>query len=235
MHSSILWRISALSALLSVATFTAPAQQNPAQPSTGDPVADAARKARAEQKTAPKPKKVFTNDDIPSAAPPSAPASTDAKNKNATEARGDDKSGQKQADPADDPKTQAYWQKQAKKLRAKLAAAEQELDVLQRELNKDDLQYYPDPQKSPDAAVQPSPTSTKNDRQGGGQKGRGRIAQAAGGRPGRCRAKSWRRPGLGSLNRYPHPTIPGSGSVGHRNLRPECDREGIPFRFKVFP
>jgi len=148
MHSSILWRISALSALLSVAAFTAPAQQNPAQPSTGDPVADAARKARAEQKTAPKPKKVFTNDDIPSAAPPPAPASTDATNKNATKAQGDDKSAQKQVDPADDPKTEAYWQKQAKKLRAKLAAAEQELDVLQRELNKDDLQYYPDPQKA---------------------------------------------------------------------------------------
>ena len=148
MHSSILWRISALSALLSVAAFTAPAQQNPAQPSTGDPVADAARKARAEQKTAPKPKKVFTNDDIPSAAPPPAPASTDATNKKATEAQGDDKSAQKQVDAADDPKTEAYWQKQAKKLRAKLAAAEQELDVLQRELNKDDLQYYPDPQKA---------------------------------------------------------------------------------------
>ncbi len=148
MHSSALLRISALSALLSVAAFTAPAQQNPAQPSTGDPVADAARKARAEQKTAPKPKKVFTNDDIPSAAPPPAPASADATKKNATEAQGDDKSAHKQADPADDPKTQAYWQKQAKKLRAKLATAEQELDVLQRELNKDDLQYYPDPQKA---------------------------------------------------------------------------------------
>jgi predicted RNase H-like nuclease (RuvC/YqgF family) len=148
MHSSILWRISALSALLSVAAFNAPAQQNPAQPSTGDPVADAARKARAEQKTAPKPKKVFTNDDIPSAAPPPAPASADATNKNATQAQGDDKSAHKQADAADDPKTEAYWQKQAKKLRAKLAAAEQELDVLQRELNKDDLQYYPDPQKA---------------------------------------------------------------------------------------
>jgi predicted RNase H-like nuclease (RuvC/YqgF family) len=148
MHPSILWRISALSALLSVAAFTAPAQQNPAQPSTGDPVADAARKARAEQKTAPKPKKVFTNDDIPSAAPPPTPASTDATNKKATEAQGDDKSAQKQVDAADDPKTEAYWQKQAKKLRAKLAAAEQELDVLQRELNKDDLQYYPDPQKA---------------------------------------------------------------------------------------
>jgi len=148
MHSSILWRISALSALLSVLACTSPAQQNPAQPSTGDPVADAARKARAEQKTAPKPKKVFTNDDIPSAAPASAPAATDATNKNATQAKGDDKSDQKAPDPEDNPKTQAYWSKRASKLRAKLAAAEQELDVLQRELNKDDLQYYPDPQKA---------------------------------------------------------------------------------------
>ena len=148
MHSSILWRISALSALLSVLAFTSPAQQNPAQPSTGDPVADAARKARAEQKTAPKPKKVFTNDDIPSAAPAAAPAATDATNKNATQAKGDDKSDQKAPDPEDNPKTQAYWSKRASKLRAKLAAAEQELDVLQRELNKDDLQYYPDPQKA---------------------------------------------------------------------------------------
>jgi len=148
MHSSILWRISALSALLSVLAFTSPAQQNPAQPSTGDPVADAARKARAEQKTAPKPKKVFTNDDIPSAAPASAPAATDATNKNPTQAKGDDKSDQKAPDPEDNPKTQAYWSKRASKLRAKLAAAEQELDVLQRELNKDDLQYYPDPQKA---------------------------------------------------------------------------------------
>jgi len=146
MHSSALLRISALSALLSVAAFTAPAQQDPAQPSTGDPVADAARKARAAQKTASKPKKVFTNDDIPSAAPPSAPAG--GTTKNATQAQSDDKSAQKSTDPEDDPKTQAYWSKRAHKLRAKLATAEQELDVLQRELSKDELQYYPDPQKA---------------------------------------------------------------------------------------
>ena len=71
MHSSALLRISALSALLGVAAFTAPAQQAP--PTTSDPVADAARKARADQKTAPKPKKVFTNDDIPSASVPAPP------------------------------------------------------------------------------------------------------------------------------------------------------------------
>jgi predicted RNase H-like nuclease (RuvC/YqgF family) len=147
MHSSAIWRITALSALLGLAAFTASAQQDSAQPSTGDPVADAARKARAEQKTAPKPKKVFTNDDIPSAAPPPPPAA-DAANKIAPQQQAEDLSAQKSLDPADDPKTQAYWSKRAKKLRDKLATAEQELDVLQRELNKDQVQYYPDPQKA---------------------------------------------------------------------------------------
>jgi predicted RNase H-like nuclease (RuvC/YqgF family) len=149
MRSSVLWRISALSALLGFAAFTAPAQQQPAQPSTGDPVADAARKARAEQKTAPKPKKVFTNDDIPSAAPAPAPAATDATSKNAGKAQAAEQSAEKKTtNPEDDPKTEAYWRKHASKLRAKLATAEQELDVLQRELNKDEVQYYPDPQKA---------------------------------------------------------------------------------------
>ncbi|HWY07928.1 MAG TPA: hypothetical protein VNY24_13785 [Candidatus Acidoferrales bacterium] len=150
MHSSAFWRISTLLAILSVATFRAPAQQDPAQPSTGDPVADAARKARAEQKTTPKPKKVFTNDDIPSAAPPPppAPATPDATNKNAPQQQADDLSAQKSTDPADVPNSEAYWRKRAKKLRNKLAMAQQELDVLQRELNKDEVQYYPDPQKA---------------------------------------------------------------------------------------
>jgi predicted RNase H-like nuclease (RuvC/YqgF family) len=147
MHSSAILRISALSALLGVAAFAAPAQQAPSQPSTGDPVADAARKDRAEQKTAPKPKKVFTNDDIPSSVPP-PPAAADSTAKNAAQAQPDDQSAQKSTDPADDPKSQAYWQKRAKTLRAKLANAERELDVLQRELNKDEVQYYPDPQKA---------------------------------------------------------------------------------------
>jgi hypothetical protein len=148
MRSSAILRMSALTALLGLATFTAPAQQAP--PATGDPVADAARKARAEQKTAPKPKKVFTNDDIPSSvpAPATAPATTDTTSKTAGQPQADNASGKKQLDPEDDPKTEAYWHKRASKLRAKLASAEQELDVLQRELNKDEVQYYPDPQKA---------------------------------------------------------------------------------------
>lgn len=146
MHSSALLRISALSAILGTAAFTAPAQQAPA--STGDPVADAARKARAEQKTAPKPKKVFTNDDIPSAVPPPPPAAADATKKTDAPPQADDQPAKKDYDPENDPKTQAYWQKRSRTLHAKLSAAEQELDVLQRELSKDEVQYYPDPQKA---------------------------------------------------------------------------------------
>ena len=146
MHSSALLRISALSALLGFAALSAPAQQAPA--STGDPVADAARKARAEQKTAPKPKKVFTNDDIPSSPPPTPPAATDATKKTDGPAQADDQPGKKALDPEDDPKQEAYWHKRSRTLHAKLSAAEQELDVLQRELSKDEVQYYPDPQKA---------------------------------------------------------------------------------------
>ena len=145
--SSALLRISALSALLAVTAFTAPAQQDTSQQS-GDPVADAARKARAEQKTAPKPKKVFTNDDIPSAVPPAPPPATDATAKPAAQAQAADPSAQKTTDPEDDPKQEPYWRKRSRTLRTKLATAEKELDILQRELSKDELQYYPDPQKA---------------------------------------------------------------------------------------
>jgi hypothetical protein len=148
MDSSALLRVSALSALLGFSPFAVSAQQATTQQSTGDPVADAARKARAEQKAAPKPKKVFTNDDIPSAPPPAPPPAADAASKNAGQPQAEGQSGQNSTDPADDPKTEAYWHKRASKLRAKLAASEQELDVLQRELSKDEVQYYPDPQKA---------------------------------------------------------------------------------------
>jgi hypothetical protein len=148
MHSSALLRISALSFLLGVAAFAAPAQQDSSQSSTGDPVADAARKARAEQKTAPKPKKVFTNDDIPSAPPPAPPASATAANKTAGDAQTNDPNAKKATDPEEDPKNEAYWRKRSRLLRTKLASAEKELDILERELSKDEVQYYPDPQKA---------------------------------------------------------------------------------------
>src|SRR5712692_6261133 len=49
-------------------------QQGSSQQQTGDPVADAARKAREAKKDAPKPKKVYTDDDVKRSAP--EPAAT---------------------------------------------------------------------------------------------------------------------------------------------------------------
>lgn len=151
MSSSSLWRMTALLIFLGAAAWSAPAQ-DASQQSTGDPVADAARKARAEQKTAPKPKKVFTNDDIPSAppsAPPSAaPAGTDqaAPPQGAAKQGAEPVTGKKEETPA--VKGEAYWRAKFKELRARISQTEKELDVLQRELNKDEVQYYPDPQQA---------------------------------------------------------------------------------------
>lgn len=135
--------MATLSAVLGLAALSTPAQDS-GQQSSGDPVADAARKARAEQKTAPKPKKVFTNDDMPSQPPP-APAVTG--NASTGQTAG---SANPSADKDDEtnPKSETYWRKRFAKLRDKLGNAEQELDVLQRELNKDQVQYYNDPQKA---------------------------------------------------------------------------------------
>src|SRR5579863_1822944 len=50
------------------------AKQDQSQSATGDRVADAARKAREEKKAAPKPKKVFTDDDVAPRAGAESPA-----------------------------------------------------------------------------------------------------------------------------------------------------------------
>lgn len=151
MHSSALWRTAVLLAFLGTAALGAPAQQDASQQPSGDPVADAARKARAEQKATPKPKKVFTNDDIPST-PPSTPAPTPAPSstgqaatpEGAAKQTAEAVTGKKE----DAVKGEAYWRGKFKDLHNKIAETEKELDVLQRELNKDQVQYYTDPQKA---------------------------------------------------------------------------------------
>src|SRR6266704_4076770 len=50
-------------------------QQGSSQQQTGDPVADAARKAREAKKDTPKPKKVYTDDDVKRSAPEQAASS----------------------------------------------------------------------------------------------------------------------------------------------------------------
>jgi hypothetical protein len=114
-------------------------------------VADAARKAQAQKKPSPKPATVFTNDNIDSVkgtisvvgeipAPPAGQTAA-AQDKTKTPAV-DDKS---KAVPVDEKKGEEYWRKAFSDARKKLADDSRELDVLQREYNLKQQQYYTDP------------------------------------------------------------------------------------------
>jgi hypothetical protein len=142
MRSTTLLRLAALLALAIFAVLPAFAQQD----QSADPVADAARKAREQKKNAPPPKKVYTNDDIPSAAQ-TGPAPAAKPSGDASQPADADTSAAGSADEkAKDPQT--YWHKRFQKARDDLAKAEKELDVLQRESDKNQVQYYSDPQKA---------------------------------------------------------------------------------------
>ena len=145
-------------AALTFTTFTAfPAlamPQDPSQQSTGDPVADAARKAREQKKKdTTKPKRVYTDEDVNHSTLGSTPTATDtnasstpdggaAKN---SDTQGKDAAG-KTSEPEESPEVR--WRKQFKEAYANLDRAEKELDILQRETNKAQVQYYSDPQKA---------------------------------------------------------------------------------------
>lgn len=133
-------------AVLSLLGFAAAArQQGSSQQQTGDPVADAARKARESKKDAPKPKKVYTDDDFKSAVPEPAAPSGDKSGTAAAKAGDKAKTGDA---PEEDPNGEKAWRKRFQAQRDKIAKAERELDVLTRELEKAQIEYYPDPQKA---------------------------------------------------------------------------------------
>jgi len=107
-------------------------------------VADAARKAREEKRNAAKPKKVYTDDDVKPAAP--APAENPGEAAGAALVAAQQKGGD--AAQAEDPNGEAAWRKKFKVQHDKIAKAESELDILQREWQKAQLEYYPDPSKA---------------------------------------------------------------------------------------
>jgi chromosome segregation ATPase len=144
MRRDSLLRMAALLALAGFAGFATQAQQSP-DPQSSDPVADAARKARAEKQAAAKPKKVYTDDDF--ASKKSVPA-TPATSTGGDQASATDATAATDAAALNDPKSEAYWRKRFRAVREKLDNSEKELDILQRELNKDQVQYYSDPQKA---------------------------------------------------------------------------------------
>jgi chromosome segregation ATPase len=145
MRRDSLLRMATLLALAGFAGFSTQAQQSP-DPQSSDPVADAARKARAEKQAAAKPKKVYTDDDF--ASQKNTPATPAAKTGGDQASATDATAAATDAAALNDPKSEAYWRKRFRTVRDKLDNSEKELDVLQRELNKDQVQYYSDPQKA---------------------------------------------------------------------------------------
>jgi chromosome segregation ATPase len=143
-----------VAALLTTAAPPAFAQQDQTQ--TGDPVADAARKAREQKKTAPKPKKVFTDEDIVQKPRTETPSSANAVNSSEPASADTTKPGTsvetKESASSDpdkkDPNSETAWRKRFAAQRKKISDAQQELEVLQREAEKADVQYYSDPQKA---------------------------------------------------------------------------------------
>ena len=124
-------------------------QQNSQQSSTGDPVADAARKAKEQKKDAPKPKRVYTEDDLVTkktdiSVVGSAPTDSSTGQIDSTAA----KTASKKGGEKEELTPEKIWRKRFADLRKKIDTAEQELSVLQREENKAEVQYYPDPTKA---------------------------------------------------------------------------------------
>jgi len=141
MRMTQVFRLAVLAAVLALNGSSALAQDQ-----SSDDVAAAARRSREQQKNAPKPAKVVTNDDFPSPPPPTPTPATDQKASSGGKPDADQSSAEEAAEK--DPKSEAYWRKRFKKLHDKLAQSEKELDILQRELDKNQVQYYSDPQKA---------------------------------------------------------------------------------------
>jgi chromosome segregation ATPase len=104
-------------------------------------VVDAARKARAEKKDAPKSKMVIDNDNLGTLtgtvnvvgeAP--APPADDTK-----------KAAEKTPKSGEGAKDEAYWRQRFADANKKLADDQHELDIMQREYNLKQEQYYADP------------------------------------------------------------------------------------------
>jgi hypothetical protein len=104
-------------------------------------IADAARKAREAKKDAPKPAKVFDNDNLPA----SGGISTVGGAKPAKDGDAATADATGTAKPAAGEKA---WREKFAGLRAKLARDQADLDVMQRELGVLNVQNYSDPVKA---------------------------------------------------------------------------------------
>src|SRR5947207_14945437 len=132
MHAT-LRKLSGLTVLAALVCIPAHAQQQSSQSGSNDAVAEAAKKAREQKKEAPKPKKVYTDDDISTKksdisivvpAPATAEAATNTA-KSTTIAPAADTTD---ASKPSDANSEKAWRARFADLRTKIAAAEPELE-----------------------------------------------------------------------------------------------------------
>ena len=139
--------------------FSSYAQDQSSSQQTGDPVADAARRAREEKqkKDAQKAKKVYTDDDIKPATPDkpeiqnasaagAAASGTEGATASGAQAANDQKPVD--AEQKEDPNGEKAWRRRFAEQHKKIADTEKVIEILQRELEKSSVQYYADPTKA---------------------------------------------------------------------------------------
>ena len=154
-------KVAAVIGGLCLAALGSYARPQSSSQQTGDPVADAARKAREEKqkKDAQKPKKVYTDDDIKPATPDkpeiqnasaagTAASGTETPTSSGSQTAADQKLEDAKNAEKEDPNGEKAWRRRFTEQHKKIADAEKELDILQRELEKSSVQYYADPTKA---------------------------------------------------------------------------------------
>ena len=130
---------------------SSPSSSQPSQPGQAgaqqtDSLAEAARKARAAKGDAPKPPKVYTNDDLPSSGGVSSVGSSSGDSSDSSSASSGSSSGSNGSYP--DGKDEKAWRALFASLQHKLEQDQQLLEIDQRELGEMGPQYYADPQKT---------------------------------------------------------------------------------------
>jgi len=106
-------------------------------------LADAARKARAEKKSEPPPKQVWTDDNIPKT--PHATASTEGKGEAAAENAAENAASAAGDDDKKKAELEAKWRQKFADAHRKLDLDQKQLDNMQQTLGLKETQYYSDP------------------------------------------------------------------------------------------
>jgi hypothetical protein len=132
--------------VLSSAMLGAPCYLAAQQDQNQESVADAARKARAERKTAPQAKLNIDNDNLGTInGVVSVVGETPAPPEDQTK-KTDDKTGKADGAGKKEPvKDESYWREKFTAANKKLSDDQHELDIMQREFNLKQQQFYTDP------------------------------------------------------------------------------------------